>query len=321
MIYDCFTFFNEFDLLEIRLNELYSVVDKFVLVEATKTFSGLDKPLYFSENKKKFDKFLDKIIYVVVDEYPELVGDWVIENHQRNAISKGLMDCKDDDVILISDCDEIPNPKAIIDNKDKPGLKIFEQNMYYYYFNLKASSKWVSGTRMLFYKDLKNGFDNVDNYSKTVIRELNIGTTPQKVRHINNGLLLKNAGWHFTYTGGVDMIIKKIKSYSHFREVSKIDKTKIEKKIRSGNAQFNSDMFLFPVAIDKSFPKYICENRDKYKDFVLVQTTKEKIRCFINIVIKQPKYILKNFVYLVFGKENLKAIEKKIKNLVRIKKK
>jgi len=315
MIYDCFTFFNEFDLLEIRLNELDSVVDKFVLVEATKTFSGLEKPLYFENNKNFFDKFLGKIIHVVVEEYPSLKGDWVIENYQRNAISKGLINCKDEDIILISDCDEIPNPKTILDNKDKPGLKIFEQNMYYYYFNLKASSKWLSGTRMLFYKDLKNSFDNIDNYSKTVIKELNIGTTPQKIRHINNGLLLKNAGWHFTYTGGVDMIVKKVKSFSHFREVTNIDKNKIEREIRTGNAQFNSDMFLFPVKIDHSFPKYIYNNKNKYKNFILVQSSKEKIICFINIILKQPKYILKNFIYFIFGKENLKKIEKNIKNL------
>ncbi len=315
MIYDCFTFFNEFDLLEIRLNELDSVVDKFVLVEATKTFSGLEKPLYFENNKQKFERFLDKIIHVVVDDYPDMSGDWVIENYQRNAISRGLVNCKDEDVILVSDCDEIPNPKAILDNKDKLGLKIFEQNMYYYYFNLKASSKWLAGTRMLFYKDLKNGFDDVDNYSKTVIKELNNGTTPQKVRHINKGLLIKNAGWHFTYTGGVDMIVKKVKSYSHFREVPNIDKNKIERKIRCGNARFNSDMFLFPVEIDTTFPKYIYDNKNNYKDFILVQSSKEKFICYINIILKQPKHILKNLVYFIFGKENLKKIEKNIKKL------
>lgn len=317
MIYDCFTFFNEFDLLEIRLNELDFVVDKFVLVEATKTFSGLDKPLYFKENQQRFKRYLNKIIHVVVDEYPDINGDWVIENYQRNEIVKGLVNCNDDDVILISDCDEIPSADAILENKDKPGLKIFEQDMYYYYFNLKASSKWLSGTRMLFYKDLKNGFDNVDNYSKTVIKELNTGTTPQKVRHITSGLLIKNAGWHFTYTGGVDMIIKKVKSFSHFREVSNIDRQKIEKGIRNGSAQFNSDMFLFPVTIDKSFPKYIYDNADKYSDFILVQTSKEKFYCFINILLKQPKHILKNFVYFICGKENLKKLEKNIKNLFR----
>ncbi len=315
MIYDCFTFFNEFDLLEIRLNELNSVIDKFVLVEATKTFSGIDKPLNFQKNKHRFEKFLHKIIHVIVDEYPEINGDWVIENHQRNAILNGLKDCKDDDIVLISDCDEIPSPNAVLYNKDKPGLKIFEQTMYYYYLNLKASSKWISGTRMLFYKDLKNGFDNIDNYSKTVIKELNIGTTPQKVRHINEGLILKNAGWHFTYIGGVDMITKKVKAYSHFREVGKINEFKIEKDIRRGNARFNSDMFLIPVSIDKSFPEFVYKNMDKYKNYVLIQTTKEKIFCFINIIMKQPKHILKNLIYSTFGKDNLKIIEKKVKGL------
>ncbi len=317
MIYDCFTFFNEFDLLEIRLNELNSVIDKFVLVEATKTFSGIDKPLNFQKNKHRFEKFLHKIIHVIVDEYPEINGDWVIENHQRNAILNGLKDCKDDDIVLISDCDEIPSPNAVLYNKDKPGLKIFEQTMYYYYLNLKASSKWISGTRMLFYKDLKNGFDNVENYSKTVIKELNIGTTPQKVRHVTHGILVRNAGWHFTYTGGVDMIVKKITSFSHFREVTNIDKNKIEKEIRTGNAQFNSDMFLIPVKIDDSFPKYIYENKHRYNDFILVQSSKEKIICFINVVLKQPKYVLKNFIYFIFGRENLKKLEQNIKKLFR----
>ena len=161
----------------------------------------------------------------------------------------------------------------------------------------------------------ENGFDNVENYSKTVIKELNIGTTPQKVRHVTHGILIRNAGWHFTYTGGVDMIIKKIKSYSHFREISNIDRMKIEKKIRNGNAQFNSDMFLFPVSIDKSFPKFIYKNKDKYKDYILIQTTKEKFICYMNVILKYPKYVLKNFIYFVFGKENLKKVEQKIKNL------
>ena len=111
------------------------------------------------------------------------------------------------------------------------------------------------------------------------------------------------------------MIIKKIKSFSHFREVSNIDRAKIEREIRSGNAQFNSDMFLFPVSIDKSFPKFIYTNKDKYENFILVQTKKEKFFCFINIIMKQPKYMLKTFIYSIVGKENLKAVERKIKNL------
>lgn len=113
MLYDCFTFFNELDLLEIRLNILNDSVDKFVIVEATRTQNNKEKCLYFEENKARFAKFEDKIIHVVVKEFPQKLEQWTIENYQRNEIMRGLVNCKDDDVIIISDLDEIPNPKYI----------------------------------------------------------------------------------------------------------------------------------------------------------------------------------------------------------------
>jgi beta-1,4-mannosyl-glycoprotein beta-1,4-N-acetylglucosaminyltransferase len=90
MIYDCFTFFNELDILEIRLNILKNVVDKFVLVEATRTHQGKEKPLYFSENKARYKEFEDKIIHIVIDEYPPYEGKsaWVLERYQRDMIAK-----------------------------------------------------------------------------------------------------------------------------------------------------------------------------------------------------------------------------------------
>lgn len=108
MTYDCFPFFNELDILEIRLNTLDKHVDKFVLVEASKTQSLLDKPYFFEENKARYSKFLNKIIHVKVSDNPDLPG-WVMENHQRNCITRGLVDCNGEDTILISDVDEIPN--------------------------------------------------------------------------------------------------------------------------------------------------------------------------------------------------------------------
>ncbi|MFZ2310324.1 MAG: N-acetylglucosaminyltransferase, partial [Patescibacteria group bacterium] len=135
MIYDCFTFFNELDLLEIRLNILDGVVDKFVLVEATKTFSNIDKPLYFNENKERFKKFEDKIIHIIVDDYPVFETAWTYDWHQRNCIARGLVNCKLDDVILVSDLDEIPDPSKIIEYKDYPGVKVFKQRMFYYFLN------------------------------------------------------------------------------------------------------------------------------------------------------------------------------------------
>lgn len=106
MIYDCFTFFNELELLELRLNELAGIVDKFVLVEATQTHTNQLKPLYFQENRARFSAFRDKIIHVVVDDLPVSKDAWVPENFQRNAIARGLVNCQPDDFILVSDLDE-----------------------------------------------------------------------------------------------------------------------------------------------------------------------------------------------------------------------
>ena len=116
MVYDCFPFFNELELLELRLNELDGIVDKFVLVEATKTQTGLPKPLYFAENRARFDAFANKIIHIIVDDMPSGDGTrahWVRERLQRNSIAKGLVNCNPQDIIMVSDVDEIPNVQTL----------------------------------------------------------------------------------------------------------------------------------------------------------------------------------------------------------------
>ena len=90
MIFDCFTFNDELELLEIRLNVLKDVVDRFVLVEATKTFTNKSKPLIYEENKDRFKEFADKIIHIVVDDFPDDDNPWARENWQRNKIMEGL---------------------------------------------------------------------------------------------------------------------------------------------------------------------------------------------------------------------------------------
>lgn len=111
MIYDCFTFFNELELLEVRLHELSGVVDKFVLVEATQTFTGRPKPLYYAENRERFSRFHEQIIHVIVDDSPKSDNPWTIEHFQRNCIARGLTQCRPDDWIMVSDADEIPGRK------------------------------------------------------------------------------------------------------------------------------------------------------------------------------------------------------------------
>ena len=162
MVYDCFTFFNELDLLEIRLNTLSDVVDCFVIAEATRTHRGKPKELFFEKNRTRYAGFLDRIRYIVVDDLlPESEVDedrynlpWVNENRQRNALSRGLEDINDDDVIMLSDVDEIPRPAAV-----KQALPIAENGaivrllmeMYYYFANFKDFHDpiWTLGTVMI----------------------------------------------------------------------------------------------------------------------------------------------------------------------------
>ena len=115
MIYDCFSFFNEFDILDIRLHELNDIVDRFVLVEAPRTYRGEKKPLYFAENKERYSEFLEKIIHVVVDDLPTPInGDrWPPQIFQRRQLIRGLSSCSMDDIVIFSDLDEIPEASVI----------------------------------------------------------------------------------------------------------------------------------------------------------------------------------------------------------------
>ena len=275
MIYDCFTFFNEFDLLEIRLNALKDVVDRFVLVEATKTFSNLPKPLHFEENKGRFTPFLDRIIHVVVDDFPEFDTAWTFENHQRNAIDRGLTECKDDDVVLISDLDEIPKVEAILAHKNDPGITIFEQLHHCYYLNhLYIRRPNWHGTRMLSGKDFRHALDHVSNYGSCNIERLNQGTTANKIRTYDEGSIIKDAGWHFSYLGGLEAIRTKIQSYSH-QERNYNDNIDLKNIERRMSRAFKSHR-LIGLEIDESYPQYLRENQEKYASLIGPITPKDK---------------------------------------------
>ena len=239
-IFDCFTFFNELELLELRLEALYDFVDCFVIVESNKTHRNENKDYNFELHKDKYARFHDKIKYIKLDEYMPYKGedDWSLENHQRNYIMTGLIDALPSDLIMISDIDEIPNPrivKRLKENEDlyvkytghkkflsrhfkkvklklmakrflanpyafymrkltdllKTGPVVLEQELFYYYMNCRSKGKWY-GTEMVLYKNLKE---------------------PQKVRNVRDYLpRVEDGGWHFSYMGGVERIIKKMHS-------------------------------------------------------------------------------------------------------------
>ena len=155
MVYDCFQFFNELDILKIRLNVLAPVVDRFVISEATETFSGIKKPLYYEENKELFAAFQDRIIHVVVDDTPQ--GDTHYrDTFQKNAVTRGLKDCTDDDIVIFSDLDEIPNPdkiREILQDFQADRIYHFAQRLFYCYLNMEE----VSGSLLSYAGEFEGG--------------------------------------------------------------------------------------------------------------------------------------------------------------------
>jgi beta-1,4-mannosyl-glycoprotein beta-1,4-N-acetylglucosaminyltransferase len=276
MVYDCFIFFNELDLLEIRLNELKDVVDKFVIVESTETFSKKKKKLYYEENKgeDRFLKFKDKIIHVIVNDSPEKLltkteseNRWDVEHFQRNCISRGLTDCKLDDVILVSDVDELPRTTAInksleILNKNKMSIISFRQRFFYYFLN----GLCVEGNDM-------NSLRMSPWLGTTACRyEGFIGAEKMRMTKGRNKLCIDDSGWHFSYLGGPEKIAYKIESFSH----SEFDNNNIKNKDRIVD-RINKGIDLFDrprrprqlyVKIDASFPDYLKNNIDKFKHLI-----------------------------------------------------
>lgn len=190
-IFDCFTFFNEIELLDLRLMVLNNYVDFFVIVEANRTHTGKEKEFIFEHNKKLFSKYLDKIIYIKVIDLPiySINNIWKAENFQRNCIDRGLVHAKSDDIIIISDLDEIPNPSTILECLTDTTV-VMAQQLFYYYVNCKQNQEWY-GSVISSYK----------NY-----------TTPQDLRNfaINSTTGKENGGWHYSFMGGPEKIKVKV---------------------------------------------------------------------------------------------------------------
>jgi len=274
-IYDCFPFFNELDLLEIRLNYLDSVVDYFVLCESEITFSGLPKKLFYQENKDLFKKFEHKIIHVVVDDTPaEYIkfDPFRTDQHQRNSVAKGLKNCNDDDIIITSDLDEFPNIEIIKDLNSfyrEDVLFHLAQDMYYYYFNLKETSGKLLSHSGEFdgIKDKKWLGTKICNYG--FLKGLGV----DKLRHPTereSGVRVPNGGWHFTYVGGhiqtsaKQRVLLKIECAAHQEFNNDFYKLNVQNKIDSNEDVFFRDSMFEVVSIDDGFPRYIVENKQKF---------------------------------------------------------
>lgn len=319
-VYDCFTFFNEFDLLEIRLNVLNEVVDNFVLVEMAYTFQRKEKPLYFEENKQRFEKFKDKIIHIKITEVPEEIPSkfcndsrWQLQCFQRDAIIEGLKDASDDDIIMVSDLDEIPNPKAVEDYASRgSGITVFEQKMMYYFINNIniTAPVWENGTRISSFRELKNP-------GSIPVREEKHWEF-SKVGSCNYfryclGKHVKNAGWHFSYCGGVDAILQKRRSISEqcFNTNENMSAEQILNKIYIGKDILDRKEYCYKcLKIDDSFPKYIRDNQERYASLILHQTFLQSFKNSF-VIINCRIYVAK----LTFFKK-IKQIEKIIRKIL-----
>ena len=231
-IFDCFMYFDEEVVLDVRLNTLDKYVDYFVIVESSFTHKGDNKNLMFNHNK--FEKFKNKIIYLVYDKQPKgieainendseneksrkyILNAALRENGQRNFIQNGLNKAEDNDIILISDVDEIPNLSEVNFNSISEKIIMFHQDMFYYKFDLKIPNLLWTGTKgcrkkyLLSPQWLRNVKDR--KYFPFRIDILFSEKKYSSIKFINNG------GWHFSYIKTAEEIEHKLKSYLHHRE-------------------------------------------------------------------------------------------------------
>ena len=270
-IIDCFNYFDEDKILELRLNILNDYVDQFVIVEAKEDHQGKKKKLNFKISN--FRKFSKKINYIVqnkieIDENLKIKKNWSV-NHlrdqsQRNYIINGIRNADSNDWIIISDIDEIPNPKSFHFFNPKNKFAFFKQKFFYYKFNLlnKTTPFWF-GSRICVKKYLN---------SPQWLRNFKI-----KKRRILNKLgffnyqIIDNGGWHFSFIKTPEQIVKKIEAFAHteFNLQEFKNKEKILEKIKSRKDLFDRNIVYKKINLDNSFPDYLVQKKFFYKKWII----------------------------------------------------
>ena len=252
MIVDCFIFFDEFDILEIRLNSLAPYVDKFVLVEAPVTFRGNPKPLFFNDNKERFSGF--NIVYLIADGFSS-TNQWEMEIYQRNFIANGIKDVSDDDIIIVSDVDEIPN----LEKYDGEREVAFYQKKYYYYLNycIKGSDWWLGSVA-----------------AKKRNVETPQGLRDRRTKMKKYGAICEPGGWHFSAVGNVEQMMHKYDSFSH----KETDDEDIRQRIKENREKLRDPWYGVwrhhgrnrrTYLETPTGPQWLLDNRDKYEHLFL----------------------------------------------------
>ena len=279
-VFDSFIFFNELDLLEMRLNILNDVVDYFVLTESPFTVSGNEKPLYYQENKDRFGKFNDKIVHYVTEEIPndfsgmlektkfhaaykenDPYGTPMINlpirfqralfNRNNSAFGIEKAGVTDDDLVITSDADEIINPLLLQDLEwfNPSNHYVAECRAFYYKLNFLYQEDWM-GSRLCTWKHLKNT------------------TVDQHRQDHENAHKIQDAGWHFSFFGNAEDFKLKLASYEHTENNNEQVTSNAAEKIEQGLDPLGRTNKLITVPLDDSYPDYVLNNQDKYAEFI-----------------------------------------------------
>lgn len=268
-IIDCFLYFDEDMLLDLRLNILDKYVDKFIIVEADLDHAGNKRQPQF--NISNFKKFKNKINYFLIKDLPSHNNfykknwgpSWRRENYQRNALELGYKDCDQNDLIMISDLDEIPNPTKICDFGDKYKYGCFVQKNFCMKFNLLNDTQpnWF-GTRICKKKYLK---------SPQWLREIKIKRRPfYKFFKPKFDKFIFEGGWHFSSIKSAEGIAKKINSFAHNEQnIEKFTNINlINTRLKNHTDLFDRNFKFKPIKIDENFPKYLVDNVQNFKEFI-----------------------------------------------------
>ena len=291
-IYDCTNYFNEDLMYGLRLEILDKYVDKFVVAESKYTHSGQPKKLHFNINR--YSKFKDKIHYIVVDKEPEdLIDLSNLEYNQAqgtkrinslkrirqqyDVLKDGIEEANNDDLIILSDCDEIPN---LTNLEDLPlnEILIFKQLLFYYKFNLHHDSMTWHGSKACLKKNLST-FNWLRNIKNKKYKPWRLDTYFSKNKYTNIKIV-ENGGWHFTNIKSPEDIVMKLLNYGEHNEfeVSNINTAKMSKLIKDKRVYFNHaadktdrnkyDYSHLLVNIDeKLLPEYLVKNKNLYKEW------------------------------------------------------
>jgi len=291
MVIDCIPFFNELDILKLRLHILDPLVDRFVIEEATHTFSGLPKDLCFEKNKEMFEEFLPKITYLVVDNSPEEISTHERDKFQKNALAKALTDVSDEDVLILSDVDEIPNPivlQELVKKFDPDKIYHLAQRNFYCYLNMEEVSGNLLSITGEFPGVKRRMWLGTKVFAKKNIPESGIidlrEISPEDPRSVR----VADGGWHFGYMGSCHetdvskRVGTKVVAAAHQEYNTEDVLAEVKDRLILGEDIFGRNAVFQWAVVDESYPQYLLEHKSEY-DYLIMPPISQGKKIFVKI--------------------------------------